>query len=56
MGCGMSAEDKQGRQRNEEIEIQLKKDRLNQRNEIKVLLLGRMIPSAPTTTSAVLNS
>ena len=40
MGCGMSTEDKQGRARNEEIENQLKRDRLNQRNEIKMLLLG----------------
>lgn len=41
MGCGMSTEDKQGRQRNEEIENQLKRDKLNQRNEIKMLLLGK---------------
>lgn len=40
MGCGMSTEDKEGRQRNEEIENQLKKDKLMQRNEIKMLLLG----------------
>lgn len=40
MGCGMSTEDKEGKQRNEEIENQLKKDRMSQRNEIKVLLLG----------------
>ena len=36
----MSVEEKEGRQRNEEIENQLKKDRLSQRNEIKMLLLG----------------
>ncbi|KAF8457425.1 guanine nucleotide-binding protein subunit alpha [Terfezia claveryi] len=40
MGCGMSAEEKEGKQRNEEIDNQLKKDRLMQRNEIKMLLLG----------------
>ncbi|KAK9473671.1 guanine nucleotide binding protein, alpha subunit [Dipodascopsis tothii] len=40
MGCGMSVEDKEGKQRNDEIENQLRKDRLNQRNEIKMLLLG----------------
>ena len=37
----MSTEDKEGKQRNEEIENQLKKDRMLQRNEIKMLLLGR---------------
>jgi hypothetical protein len=41
MGCGMSTEEKEGKARNEEIENQLKKDRLMQRNEIKMLLLGR---------------
>ncbi|EGD93194.1 G protein alpha subunit [Trichophyton tonsurans CBS 112818] len=39
MGCGMSTEDKEGKARNEEIEIQLKRDKLMQRNEIKMLLL-----------------
>ena len=41
MGCGMSTEEKEGKQRNEEIENQLKRDKLSQRNEIKMLLLGR---------------
>jgi guanine nucleotide-binding protein G(i) subunit alpha len=41
MGCGMSAVDKEGKQRNEEIENQLKRDKLLQRNEIKMLLLGQ---------------
>lgn len=36
----MSSEDKEGKQRNEEIENQLKNDKLMQRNEIKMLLLG----------------
>lgn len=40
MGCGMSTEDKEGKARNEEIENQLKRDRMQQRNEIKMLLLG----------------
>ncbi|KAL9052349.1 MAG: hypothetical protein Q9162_005441 [Coniocarpon cinnabarinum] len=40
MGCSASSEEKVLRQRNEEIENQLKKDRMNQRNEIKMLLLG----------------
>lgn len=40
MGCGMSTEEKEGKQRNEEIENQLKRDKMNQRNEIKMLLLG----------------
>lgn len=44
MGCGMSTEDKEGKQRNEEIENQLKKDRMMQRNEIKMLLLGTLFP------------
>lgn len=40
MGCGVSKVDKEGQLRNDEIEAQLKKDRLAQRNEIKMLLLG----------------
>lgn len=39
----MSTEDKEGKARNEEIENQLKRDRMMQRNEIKMLLLGRLI-------------
>lgn len=41
MGCGMSTEDKEGKARNEEIENQLKRDKMMQKNEIKMLLLGR---------------
>ena len=33
-------EEKEGKARNEEIENQLKRDRMQQRNEIKMLLLG----------------
>ena len=40
MGCSQSSESKEGKARNEEIENQLKRDKLNQRNEIKMLLLG----------------
>ncbi|EFE41228.1 hypothetical protein TRV_04023 [Trichophyton verrucosum HKI 0517] len=40
MGCGMSTEDKERKARNEEIENQLKRDKLMQRNEIKMLLLA----------------
>jgi len=48
MGCGMSTEEKEGKARNEEIENQLKRDRMQQRNEIKMLLLGTS-PSTSTT-------
>ena len=41
MGCAQSTEDKEGKARNEEIETQLKKDKMSQRNEIKMLLLGK---------------
>ena len=44
MGCGMSTEEKEGKQRNEEIENQLKRDKMLQRNEIKMLLLGQYAP------------
>lgn len=44
MGCGMSTEDKEGKTRNEEIENQLKRDKMLQRNEIKMLLLGTDTP------------
>ena len=44
MGCGMSTEEKEGKQRHEEIENQLKKDRMMQKNEIKMLLLGLYKP------------
>jgi hypothetical protein len=39
----MSTEEKEGKARNEEIENQLKRDRMAQRNEIKMLLLGKSI-------------
>ena len=49
MGCGMSTEEKEGKQRNEEIENQLKRDKMMQRNEIKMLLLGtHALPSLDT--------
>lgn len=46
MGCGMSTEEKEGKQRNEEIDNQLKRDKLSQRNEIKMLLLGMTVGAA----------
>ena len=46
MGCGMSTEEKEGKERNEQIENQLKRDKLSQRNEIKMLLLGMTIGGA----------
>ena len=52
MGCGMSVEEKEGKQRNEEIENQLRKDRMSQRNEIKMLLLGRHHSGADRRTPA----
>jgi guanine nucleotide-binding protein G(i) subunit alpha len=50
MGCGMSTEEKEGKQRNEEIENQLKRDKMMQRNEIKMLLLGQYQRSRPLST------
>lgn len=47
MGCGMSTEEKEGKLRNEEIENQLKRDKMLQRNEIKMLLLGMSTPPRP---------
>ncbi|KAI9348452.1 guanine nucleotide binding protein, alpha subunit [Zopfochytrium polystomum] len=40
MGCAQSAEDKENKMRNDEIDAALKKEKLNQRNEVKMLLLG----------------
>ncbi|KAH9814822.1 guanine nucleotide-binding protein subunit alpha [Melampsora americana] len=40
MGCGGSKEDAEAKQRNDEIEGQLKRDKMLLRNEIKMLLLG----------------
>lgn len=42
MGCCMSAEDKEKKRKNDEIENQLKKEKLNLRNEVKMLLLGNV--------------
>ena len=53
MGCGMSSEEKEGRQRNAEIDNQIRNDRLMQRNEIKMLLLGKRLKifSLPPTVT-----
>lgn len=58
MGCGMSTEEKEGKARNEEIENQLKRDKMSQRNEIKMLLLGQFIvrPQYLLSLSALLTS
>ena len=48
MGCGMSTEEKEGKERNEQIENQLKRDKMSQRNEIKMLLLGNVFRDNPT--------
>jgi len=42
MGICLSSADKETKERNEEIEAQLKKDKLAARNEIKMLLLGNL--------------
>ncbi len=47
MGCGASKEDNAGKARNDEIENQLKRDKMAQRNEIKMLLLGTSTFSVP---------
>lgn len=41
MGCCISQEDKEGRVRSEAIENQLRRDRMQMRNEVKMLLLGK---------------
>jgi guanine nucleotide-binding protein G(i) subunit alpha len=51
MGCGMSTEEKEGKARNEEIENQLKRDKMMQRNEIKMLLLGMLANPAAAVAS-----
>ncbi|ORZ12612.1 guanine nucleotide binding protein, alpha subunit [Absidia repens] len=40
MGCCQSNESQEGKARNEEIENQIKRDKINMRNEVKMLLLG----------------
>ncbi|KAJ1937718.1 guanine nucleotide-binding protein subunit alpha, partial [Linderina pennispora] len=40
MGCGASKEDLDEKRANDEIEHQLRRDRMNMRNEVKMLLLG----------------
>ena len=51
MGCGMSTEEKEGKLRNEQIESTIKRDRIMQRNEIKMLLLGNSILGILSTCS-----
>lgn len=40
MGLCMSAEDAENKKRNDEIDLQLKKEKADLKNEIKMLLLG----------------
>jgi guanine nucleotide-binding protein subunit alpha len=40
MGCGMSAEEKEKKRANDEIENKIKKEKLALAKEIKMLLLG----------------
>jgi guanine nucleotide-binding protein subunit alpha len=40
MGCCQSNEVHDGKARNEQIDNQIKRDKLNMRNEVKMLLLG----------------
>jgi hypothetical protein len=40
MGCCQSTEQVEEKQRNQEIDAQIKRDRVNMRKEIKMLLLG----------------
>jgi hypothetical protein len=54
MGCGMSTEEKEGKARNEEIENQLKRDKMLQRNEIKMLLLGKRMPQTLSSFASLL--
>ena len=42
MGCCMSQEEKEGRRKNDEIESQLRRDKMLMRNEVKMLLLGML--------------
>lgn len=51
MGCGASKEDTAGKARNDEIENQLKRDKMAQRNEIKMLLLGMSLVRTAGDTS-----
>jgi len=52
MGCGASKEDSAGKARNDEIENQLKRDKMAQRNEIKMLLLGNDLALLETRPGA----
>lgn len=50
----MSTEEKEGKARNEEIENQLRRDRMQQRNEIKMLLLGSLAFTGPVFLPSLL--
>ena len=52
MGCCISQDDKESRSRNEAIENQLRRDRMQMRNEVKMLLLGKLIESKQFNTNS----
>lgn len=52
MGCCQSNEVHDGKARNEEIDNQIKRDKLNMRNEVKMLLLGKEEPCYPSYCSS----
>lgn len=54
MGCCLSVEQVEGKERNKEIDTQIKRDRINMRKEIKMLLLGKQFPP-PFSFVAVTN-
>jgi guanine nucleotide-binding protein G(i) subunit alpha len=41
MGCCVSKEELESKRRNEEIDNQIRRDKIQQRNEVKMLLLGK---------------
>ena len=43
MACCMNNEEKEQKRINEEIEKQLRKDKMNARKELKLLLLGKVL-------------
>lgn len=56
MGCCQSNEVHDGKARNEEIDNQIKRDKLNMRNEVKMLLLGTFFFSKKRRENKIKNS
>lgn len=44
MGCCQSTFDREGKSRNDQIDDQIRRDKVNLKNEIKMLLLGKTLP------------